>query len=160
MRVFLFYFMISLVVFFTNLSCKRKSEPEKPKIKNCIEAVCIYKQTCYQTGGPRFIYFKLIDTTQFKGSKILDRVLLLLPNLNISEFKQTDSGFLGSYYTDGHLADLYEKVIIGRKYFFEYDIPKSKYEFGSTAFKCQGMANDWEQLILLDTLTSNCTKIK
>lgn len=151
--------LISVGLFFTNISCKKKEKTPEPKVENCIEAICIYKQTCSTINFP-VIYFKLIDTTKFKGSLILDAPLDLLPNLNISDIKNTDRGFMGFYYNDGILDNFFEKAIVGRKYFFEFEIPKSRIEFESRNFKCQIMTMNWEQLILNDTLSTKCTKIK
>lgn len=158
MKIIKILTVIVIGFFSISISCKKQSEPVTPKVSNCIEAICIYKQTCGSSAFP-IIYFKLIDTTQFKGSKILKADLKLLPNLNMSVIKEADRGFIAFYKYGGIFDDFFAKATVGRKYYFEYEILNPRIDFGLN-FKCGILTNDWEEVQIKDTLTSKCARVK
>jgi hypothetical protein len=138
--------LLALAIFIYNtvflLACTKKQITiEEPKVENCLKVR-------FLGVGCKHAFFETLDTTKFKGTYIKN-----WSGTDKGSASADNSFVFVNYYQD---TSLVKKLIMNQIYFVEYEFVKEKL----TPFdlrRCYPDPSYFEQLIITNILTSNCT---
>jgi hypothetical protein len=145
---------LALIAFGCSFSSCDKTIAEEPKVENCIEATCL-GVACGNA------FFSITDTTKvkgtFAGTSYFSGTLFGAPDMIEKKLPPPYRVFAALFW-DSKIQNM--KFKVDKTYYFEYRNAKAgekntTYVSGGNCFPSTAF---FDQIVLLDTLTSKCTR--